>query len=309
MRLIRRPTPPAPAVPGGCAATIGVYDGLHLGHQHIIRQLIGTARERGLPSLVFSFEPTPREYFARGTPPARLMRFREKFRALDALGVDYFYCPPFDARLEALAPRAFIEQLLVGTLGVRALVVGDDFRFGHGRAGTVADLKAAGRRHGFSVAQAGSFVAAGGRVSSTAVRAALAAGDMARARALLGRDYAISGRVVHGRKLGRELGFPTANVNLKRKASPVAGIFAVRVAGLGEDLLDGVASVGTRPTVDGTEPLLEVHIFDFDRDLYGEYLEVRFIARLRDEERFPDLDSLVAQMHIDARMAREILAA
>lgn len=309
MRLIRRPAEGASILPSGCVATIGAFDGVHLGHQRILARVVEEAGQRGLAALAFSFEPTPREYFSRGEePPARLTRLREKVVLLAALGLDWLFCPPFDARMAALDPGEFIGQLLVRTLRVRHLVIGDDFRFGRQRAGTLAGLQAAGPRCGFSVEQVGSVVSNGVRVSSTAVRAALAAGDMAGARSLLGRCYAMTGRVVPGRRLGRELGMPTANINLCRQQSPVAGIFAVRVAGLADGLLPGVASVGTRPTINGSEPLLEVHVFDFDRDIYGHYIEVQFVARLRDELKFPDLPALQRQMHRDAEAARQVLA-
>jgi riboflavin kinase/FMN adenylyltransferase len=291
-------------------ATIGVFDGVHLGHQRILNRVLGEARQRRLSSLVFSFEPTPREYFSSADPPARLMRFREKFAVLRDMGFDSLHCPPFDAALESLEAQAFMEQLLVRRLGVRHLVVGDDFRFGHRRAGTLADLRAAGPRLGFSVEQVASVITPEGvRVSSTAVRDALAAGDMAVARRLLGRPYEMTGRVVSGLRLGQQLGMPTANVNLRRRTSPVAGIFAVRIGGIAAGLLPGVASVGTRPTVDGTSPLLEVHVFDFASNLYGRYIHVQFIAKLRDEVKFPDLPSLQRQMHLDAAEARRVLAA
>jgi riboflavin kinase/FMN adenylyltransferase len=293
-------------------ATIGVFDGVHLGHQRILGRVLDEAAVRRLASLVFTFEPTPREYFLEANPPARLTRFREKFGLLRGLGMEWLFCPRFDAALESLGPQEFVERLLVGELRVRHLVVGDDFRFARHRAGTVADLVAAGAKAGFTVEQVGSLVAADGvRVSSTAVREALAAGDMERARRLLGRPYAMTGRVIRGSRLGRQLGMPTANVNLCRRLSPIDGIFAVRarIAGLGPAALPGVASIGTRPTVDGVKPLLEVHVFDFDRDLYGRYIEVEFISRLRDEVKFPDLGALQRQMHQDAAEARRILAA
>lgn len=309
MRLIRRPAEEGPLLPAGCVATIGVFDGVHRGHQRILQRVLAEAEQRGLPSLVFTFEPTPREYFSSSAPPARLTRFREKFALLAALGLQWLFCPRFDARLESLSPGDFIGELLVKGLQVRHLVVGDDFRFARRRSGTVADLLAAGTAAGFTVEQVGSLEADGVRISSTAVREALAGGDMQRARNLLGRDYAMTGRVVRGRSLGRQLGMPTANVNLCRRLSPLSGIFAVRVAGLAAGLLPGVASVGTRPTIGGVEPLLEVHLFDFDGDLYGRYIQVQFVARLRDELKFADLASLQRQMHRDAEQARRILAA
>jgi riboflavin kinase/FMN adenylyltransferase len=307
MQLIRRPMGSGKLVPGGCVATIGVFDGIHVGHQRILGRVLEVARERRLQALLFTFEPTPREYFS-GAPPARLTRWREKFVFLARLGIDVMYCPRFDRSLESLAPAEFIEHLLVARLSVRHLLVGDDFRFARQRSGTFADLAAAGPAHGFTVERVGSVTIDGERVSSTAVRQALAAGDMTCAARLLGRPYAMTGRVVHGRMLGRQLGMPTANVNLQRRVSPIHGIFAVRVAGLAPGRrLPGVASVGTRPTVDGVAPLLEVHLFDFEQDIYGAVLEVDFVARLRDEEKFPDLDSLGAQMQRDATEARRIL--
>jgi riboflavin kinase/FMN adenylyltransferase len=260
-----------------------------------------------LPSLVFSFEPTPQEVMRPDQAPARLMRFRDKVGYLRANGIDSFFCPPFDHTLQHCPPVEFIERLLVGTLAVRHLVIGDDFRFGQGRAGNIADLEAGGSRCGFGVEQVGSVIRDGIRVSSTAVRAALAAGNLAHARELLGRNYRMSGRVVAGRQLGRQLGFPTANIRLQRHQSPLAGIFAVRVHGLGAAPLDAVASLGTRPTVAGTEPLLEVHLFDFDADIYRQQIEVEFVAYLRDEVRFADLDALRRQMECDAAEARRLL--
>jgi riboflavin kinase/FMN adenylyltransferase len=312
MQLIRRPDRDHERLPGKCVATVGTFDGVHLGHQRILSRVLETARERGLPSVVFSFEPTPREYFTAGIPPARLTRFREKFDALKNLGLHWLFCPPFNADMAALEPEEFIQRLLVDTLGVRHLVVGDDFVFARQRRGNVDHLRREGERHGFSVEQVGSVLEDGHRVSSTEIRRLLATGQMSGAKRLLGRHYSMTGRVVDGQKLGKQLGYPTANVSLNRRASPVAGIFAVRVGGLSvesdaEKLLDGVASVGTRPTIDGIVPLLEVHIFDFDREIYGEYIKVEFVAKLRDEVKFPDLESLTQQMHIDAAQARDIL--
>ena len=309
MQLIRRPVACSSRLPSGCVATIGVFDGVHLGHRKIVGRVTAQAQARGLDSLLFTFEPTPREYFAADSPPARLTRWREKHAALERAGLDWMYCPRFDAAMEQLDPEAFIEKLLVATLGVRHLVVGDDFRFARRRSGTFADLEAAGPRYGFTVEQVGSVLVDGERVSSTAIRAALARGDLARAERLLGRPYSMTGRVVHGRMLGRELGMPTANVNLCRRLSPLHGVFAVRVGGLGPGRRPGVASIGTRPTVGGAKPLLEVHVFDVDADIYGAVLEVDFVARLRDEVKFPDLQSLREQMHCDALDARRILQA
>jgi len=308
MRLVRRPDDGRGIFPGPCVATIGTFDGVHIGHQRILERVLSEARARALPSVVLSFEPTPREFFSAGEPPARLTRFREKFAKLDALGIEWFFCPPFNAGMAGLVAQEFIERLLVDALSVEHLVVGDDFVFARNRSGKVEHLHEAGQRHGFSVEQVHSIVEHGVRVSSTEIRQALRAGNMQRAGLLLGESYSMTGRVVDGQKLGKVLGFPTANVKLNRRASPLAGIFAVRIDGLGRESLDGVASIGTRPTVDGIEPILEVHIFDFDRNIYGDYIRVEFIEKLRDEEKFPDLESLTTQMHIDAGQARTILA-
>jgi riboflavin kinase / FMN adenylyltransferase len=296
------PTPTA----AGRAVAVGVFDGLHLGHQAILRSLRAEASALACPSLVCSFEPMPSEFFAPGNPPPRLTRFRERYELLRDLGVDEFFCPPF-ASVYALSPQRFIAELLVRGLAARHVVVGHDFRFGAERRGTIEQLEAAGREHGFGVTTLPAVFHGGIRVSSTAIRAALAAGDLQAARAMLGRDYSMSGRVVRGRGLGRELGFPTANVNLKRRQAPVDGIFAVRVSGLGNALQDGVASVGTRPTIGGGEPLLEVHLFDFDHDIYGRYITVHFLARLREERHFATLTALSGQMRRDAEEARALL--
>lgn len=314
MHLIRRPLLRPPELEQGCVATIGAFDGLHIGHQRILSRVRELSQTHGLPSLIFSFEPTPKEYFSQTSPPARLMKFREKYQALEDFGIDTFYCPRFEPALEGLTPDVFVDDLLVGLLNVQHLIVGDDFKFARKRAGSIVDLERKGAEHGFSVEQVGSVIEQGERVSSSAVRAALYKGDMERARQLLGGWYHMSGKVIKGQLLGRELGMPTANVKLNRKLSPVQGIFAARTGGLqvgdkSSGWLDGVASVGTRPTVGGTEPLLEVHIFDFDRDIYGEHIQVEFVAKLRDEERFDNLEALRQQMFIDADQARDLLAA
>jgi riboflavin kinase/FMN adenylyltransferase len=291
----------------GRVVTIGVFDGLHAGHEAILRRALAEAAGSGRRSLVLTFEPTPKEFFAPTNPPPRLTRFRERFERLAGLGVDELLCPSFGA-IRDMPARAFIDELLVDRLGARHVVVGDDFRFGAGRGGTLADLRAAGERHGVAVTEVAPVFWRGERVSSTAIRVALKAGDLDAARGMLGRDYSISGRVVRGLGLGRRLGFPTANVNLKRLQAPVDGIFAARVSGLGEGLRDGVASVGTRPTIGGGAALLEVLIFDFDREIYGEYITVHFVKRLREERHFADLPSLQSQMHADVAAARAALS-
>ena len=300
---------PFDRVANGSVATIGSFDGLHLGHQRLLEHVRNEAGERGLPSIVMSFEPTPKEFFLAAKPPSRLMRFREKFEALAASGIDIFFCPRFNEAMKNIAADTFIRQILVHALNVRHLVIGDDFRFAQDREGHLDMLRQAGSTLGFTVEQMSSVVEHDVRVSSSVIRDALWQGDLERATALLGRPYRMSGKVIVGERVGRKLGYPTANVNLNRKQSAVMGIFAVRVTGAGWGPLDAVASVGTRPTFGGIKPLLEVHVFDFDRDIYGEYIHVDFIGRLRSEEKFDDVDQLVEQMHRDSEMAKEILAA
>jgi len=310
MHLVRSPDSfPFDNFADGSVVTIGAFDGLHLGHQRLLDQVFRSATTFGLPTIVMSFEPTPKEFFSADRPPARLMRFREKFDALSQAGVDLFFCPRFDAAMRDIPATTFIRRLLIHTMNVRQLVIGDDFRFASKREGNVEMLQRAGEALDFSVTQVPSVVVDGDRVSSTAIRDALWEGDLERAGRLLGRPYRMSGRVIPGQQLGRDLGYPTANVNLQRRQSAVMGIFAVRVHGVADDPLDAVASVGTRPTFGGVKPVLEVHIFDFDRDIYGRYIHVDFVARLRSERKFESADALIEQMHVDSRQAREILAA
>ena len=292
----------------GCAVTIGNFDGLHLGHRAVLERLIARARMLAVPAVVMSFEPTPREYFMGAAAPPRLARFREKFLGLVEQGVDRLFCARFDAAMAGLEPDDFIREYLVDGLGTQYLAVGDDFRFGRNRAGDFATLQAAGKAWGFEVEDTPTRILDGVRVSSTAVRAALAAGDLGLAARLLGRHYGMTGRVIVGRRLGRTLGFPTANLRPGRRVLPVTGVFAVLVRGVGERAWPGVANLGTRPTVDGSEPLLEAHLFDFDGDLYGRRIRVEFVARLRDEQRFDNVAELTAQMRRDAEDARRLLA-
>ncbi len=293
----------------GSVVTIGSFDGLHLGHRQLLDRVLTKSQSLGVPSIVMSFEPTPKEFFAVTNPPARLMRFREKFDALAECGVDIFYCPRFNSAMRGIRADAFIRQILVHGMNARHIVVGDDFQFARKREGSIVDLLRTQRALQFGVDRVPSIIKENVRVSSTAIRAALADGDLARATALLGRPYRMSGRIVQGRQVGRTLGFATANVDLRRRLSAVMGIFAVRVSGLPKGSVDGVASVGTRPTFDLMKPILEVHLFNFDRDIYGEYIHVDFIAHLRDEVKFESIDELVAQMREDAENARSILAA
>jgi len=289
--------------------TVGNFDGVHLGHQAVLRQLAERARAVGEPSTVVTFEPHPREFFDPDNAPARLSRLRDKAAAIAALGVDRLLILRFDAELTRQEPEAFVDELLLEGLGARHVVVGDDFRFGRKRRGDFALLSQAGRQQGFGVEEAATYMLDGERVSSTRVRAALAQGDLDAATRLLGGPYTIRGRVIHGEKLGRDLGFPTANLALEGYRLPTTGIFAVVACDERGRRYPGVANLGWRPTVRGKRPLLEVHAFDFAGDLYGAHLTVELLARLRPEERFDSLDALVERMHVDARQAREYLAA
>jgi riboflavin kinase/FMN adenylyltransferase len=292
----------------GCVLTVGNYDGVHLGHQKMIGVLNSRAAELRLVSTVLVFEPSSKEFIDPEGAPPRLTRWREKFLALAAQGVDRLVTLRFDEYMRAMTHERFVDELIVGTLRTRHMVVGNDFRYGCNAGGTIESLRAAGEAHGFGVEQIAPFVFDGVRVSSTAVRERLAQNDFAGAARLLGRPYRMLGRVVHGTELGRKLGFPTANLRLMRRKPPVQGVMAVRVFGIGPEPLQAVASLGTRPTVDGKNMLLEVHVFDFAGDLYGREIEVEFVAKLRDEVKFGSLDALTAQMQSDAAEAREILS-
>jgi riboflavin kinase/FMN adenylyltransferase len=293
----------------GCVTTIGNFDGVHLGHQAVVGQLAEKAEALRLPTLVMLFEPQPLEFFQPQQAPGRLTRLREKLQALRRYSVDRVLLCRFDARFAAVTAEAFIEDILVQGLGVRYLVVGDDFHFGARRRGDFAMLEAAGRRFGFQVVNMHTFSVDGERVSSTRVRTALTAGDLEQAERLLGRPYRMCGRVAHGDKLGRTLGTPTANIQLHRKTSPLHGIFCVEVFGLDREPLPGVANLGTRPTVGGTHMLLEVHLLDFEGDIYGRHVNVNFLHRLRDEQRFASIDELKEWIGRDLAAARAYFAA
>jgi riboflavin kinase/FMN adenylyltransferase len=298
-----------------CAVTIGNFDGVHRGHQAMLALLINEARHRGVPSAVLTFEPHPRDFFAAragnaDTAPARVATLRDKLAELERCGIDQSVVLPFDARLASLTPEAFIEQVLVQGLAARYVLVGDDFRFGARRAGDYALIDAAGAARGFDVARMRSYEVHGTRVSSSAVREALAAGDMARATALLGRPYSISGHVLHGAKLGRELGFRTLNLRFAHARPAASGIFVVRVHGIGDGALPGVASLGRRPTVtDDQRVLLETHLFDWPAGLaleagYGRLIRVELLHWLHAERRYESLDALGAGIAADTAQAR-----
>jgi riboflavin kinase/FMN adenylyltransferase len=299
-------------VRGPHALTIGNFDGVHLGHQAMLARVAAQARARDLRSCALTFEPHPREFFAPEAAPARLTRLREKLELIAAAGIEHVHVARFDGRFAALTPERFVEEVLVKSLQARWLLVGRDFRYGARRAGDYAALEAEGARHGFALEPMADVTQGGERISSSAVRAALLAADFPRAERLLGRPYTLSGRVAHGAKLGRRLGFPTANLVLPRRA-PLAGVYVVEACGAdandGRRWLPGVASVGRRPTVNEVAvPLLEVHLFDVAEELYGRHLRVRFVERLRDEEKYLDLDALRAAIARDVAMAKEFFA-
>ncbi|HCR3982943.1 TPA: bifunctional riboflavin kinase/FAD synthetase [Kluyvera georgiana] len=291
--------------PHGCVLTIGNFDGVHRGHQALLQGLRAEGRARGLPVVVMIFEPQPLELFAADKAPARLTRLREKLRYLAESGVDYVLCLRFDRRFAALTAQDFISELLVKRLGVQFLAVGDDFRFGAGRQGDFLLLQKAGADFGFDITSTQTFCHGGVRISSTAVRQALADDNLEQAERLLGHPFIISGRVVHGDELGRTIGFPTANLPLRRQVSPVKGVYAVEVAGLGDKPLPGVANIGTRPTVAGMRQQLEVHLLDVAMDLYGRHIDVILRKKIRNEQRFASLDELKAQIARDVLTARE----
>jgi riboflavin kinase/FMN adenylyltransferase len=291
------------------ALTIGNFDGVHLGHQAMLAKLVQAARERAIPACVLTFEPHPREFFAPDQAPARLTPLREKLELLTGHDVDRVHVCRFNYELAQVSAADFIERVLVRGLGARWLLVGDDFRFGARRAGNFVTLARAAPRFGYDVDAMESVLLDGERVSSTAVRNALAAGDLTHAERLLGRPYRISGRVVRGDGLGHKLGFATANVQMKHNRPPLTGIFAVRVTGAGDTPFHGAASLGVRPTVtERGRPVLEVHLLDFEGDLYGRHLRVEFLHKLRDEEKYADLATLTRQITLDVENVRAYFA-
>lgn len=290
----------------GCVATIGAFDGVHVGHQAVIRHLLEKARELGLPSLIIVFEPLPREYFSPLKAPARIMSFREKIVALAGLGVDRVLRIRFNERLRGMSAQQFVDDIFVAGLGVRYVALGDDFRFGAGRKGDLAFIQKEGRRHGYEAGPTPTVDVDGERVSSTRIRKALDRADFAKAEVLLGRPYSISGRVIYGRQLGRSIGVPTANLELRRLRSPLSGVFVVQVSGAGLDNVPGVANVGVRPTVDDSiKANLEVHLLDREVELYGRHIEVTFRSKVREEQKFDSVAELTRQIERDIDAARD----
>lgn len=283
------------------ALAIGNFDGVHRGHRAILDALRIRAAERGLEPCVMTFEPHPREFFSPATAPARLTSLREKLELFEEAGVARVYLCRFNRKFAAISAQEFMQGTL-RKLDTRLILVGGDFRFGADRAGDVALLRASG----FAVESVPDVTVEGGRISSTAIREALAGGDLRRAEALLGRPYSVSGHVAHGDKLGRVLGYPTANIHMLHDRPPLFGVYAVKLGGVAEASLPGVASLGVRPTMkENGKPTLEVHLFDFDRNIYGRHVHVVFLKKLRDEAKFPDLEALKRQIAADERAARE----
>ena len=299
-------------LPQGCVATIGNFDGLHLGHQAIFRNVALLAAQLQLPPVVVIFEPQPREFFLKDKSPARLTRLREKLFFMAKYGITQagipdtqVLCLHFNQKLAQLAPPDFVKTILIDNLQVKYLMVGEDFRFGYQRQGDFKLLQSIAAKSNFVVEACPTIILAGEKVSSTRVREALQQGNLDQVEQLLGRPYSMCGRVAHGDKRGRQWGIPTANIYLHRKVSPIKGVYTVAVAGLGAGLVFGVANVGNRPTVSGTRCLLEVYLFNFDREIYGEYIEVKFLTKLRDERRFETLELLKQQIFEDIEQAKD----
>ena len=305
IRLIRGFSHALP-FPNGCVLTIGNFDGVHLGHRAVIDTLAARGRDRNLPTVVMLFEPQPLEYFLADNAPSRLMRLREKILALNKLPIDNVVIVRFNRALANLEPEQFIQQILISKLNVKHLVIGDDFHFGKARRGNFNLLKEQSELLGFTVEKSTAYRLADFRVSSTLIRDALNADDLVQARRLLGQDYSICGRVAQGDKLGRTLGFPTANIKMLRRNAPIHGVFAVTMTGIDNREFQGVANVGTRPTIDGNHKvILETHLFNFDQDIYGRYVSVHFKQKLRHEMRFESLEQLQSQIRHDVAAAKD----
>jgi len=289
----------------GCVLTIGNFDGVHLGHQQVLKAVADKAKHLGLPSVVMLFEPLPIEFFAPEKAPVRLMNFREKIRELQATEIDKVLCVRFDSRFSALTAQQFVQTVLVDHLNVKHLVVGDDFRFGKQRLGDFNTLQKAGQTFGFSVMDMPTFDVADERVSSTRIRMALKQPNLNEAKVLLGRPFKFNGRVIHGQKLGRTIGFRTLNLNPKRIQMPVHGVFAVTVGGIAEKAWPGVANIGLRPTVDGLRPSIEVHLFNWNKDIYGQHVDVTLEKFIRVEKKFDGIEALKTQIGLDAELAKQ----
>ncbi len=293
----------------GCVVTLGNYDGLHLGHQQLLHELAALGRSKRLPNVVITFEPSPKEFFQKNKTTSRLMSFSEKWMELKKYDIDYVLIFRFNEAFARLSPEAFVKKILVDQLNVKAIVVGGDFRFGAKRAGDFSLLKKMGNELGFEAFQSKTMVIDNQRVSSTRVREALKTGDLQLAQSLLGRPYRLRGKVVHGDKRGRQLGVRTANLNRRQRALLLSGIFVVKVYGLNDGVFEGVASLGVRPTFDDPRVVLEVHLFDYSKEIYGKTVEVEFLKKLRDEVRYEKIEDLVKQMRQDIDDAKHFFNA
>jgi riboflavin kinase/FMN adenylyltransferase len=315
MKLIRHPSVLQPIFTKGSAVTIGNFDGVHLGHQQILQALIEQAKQRQLPSVLVTFEPSPQEYFSPQSAPARLTNLREKLSALQKYALDYVVVIKFNRTLAQLSPQAFVQQVLLQKLQTRYLIVGDDFRFGKQRTGDFALLQSMAQQYGFCVEALNSVLNQQHRVSSTLIRKSLQQADFALAEQLLGRRYQMQGRIVHGDKRGRQLGFPTLNIPVKRWGIPLQGVYLVtvkfirKVKGINShQALPGVANIGCRPTINGKAILLEVHLLDFNHKVYGQHVQVTFLQQLRGEKRFASLEALQAQIAADKQLAERLFS-
>ena len=288
----------------GCVLTIGNFDGVHRGHRQLIDALCEKAKAMGVPRMLMTFEPQPREFFAGTKLPARLTRFREKVYLLDQTPLDRLLCLPFNERTANIEAGWFAKDFVVDQVGAKHLVIGDDFRFGRGREGDFALFERYGQIHGYSVSAMSTLLQGEARISSTLIRESLAAGDFTAAANLLGHEYFIMGRVVYGRQLGRQLNVPTANIRLQRYRAALEGVYCVTVEGIAGAVRHGIANIGVRPTVDGKEPLLEVHVFDYTGNLYGDLIKVTFKQKLREEQAFDSIDALKTQINQDIEQAR-----
>jgi riboflavin kinase/FMN adenylyltransferase len=308
MRLIRGLSHIEP-LKNGCVLTIGNFDGLHLGHRAVIKKLVERGTSLALPVVIMIFEPQPLEYFLGENAPSRLMCLREKVVQFSKLPIDYLLIVRFNKYFSNFDAEQFIDEVLIKKLNVKHLVIGDDFHFGKARRGNFAMLKEKGEIYGFKVEDTGSYHIDGLRISSTLIRDALLEGDLAKAERLLGHCYSVCGRVAHGDKRGRTIGYPTANIKMFRKNTPVDGVFAVTMTGIDGLEIKGVANVGTRPTIEGgSKVILETHLFDFDKEIYGRYVEVHFKQKIRDEKRFQSLDELKAQIVKDVIETKKFFA-
>jgi riboflavin kinase/FMN adenylyltransferase len=292
----------------GCVLTVGNFDGVHRGHLQLIDALCKRARAHGVPSMLMTFEPQPREFFAGSKLPARLTRFREKVHLLSQTRLDRLLCLPFNEQTANIEAEWFAKDFIVDQVSAKQVVIGDDFRFGRGREGDFALFERYGQQYGYEVSAMSTLFTDEQRISSTLIRQTLAAGDFVSATEMLGHEYFIMGRVVYGRQLGRQLDVPTANIRLQRYRAALEGVYCVTVAGVGNELREGIANIGVRPTVDGKEPLLEVHIFDYVGNLYGDLIKVTFKKKLREEQAFESIDALKHQISLDLHKARSYFA-